>query len=75
MVLVYSDTGDPVKVGDIVKTFRGEVVKVESIREPYYGGTGRVYVKSLDTNAVHEYFPGVICALWVESHAGETALV
>lgn len=71
MVLVYNSTGEPVKVGDIVKTFRDDVVQVESIREPHHAGsTGRVYVRSLDHSTLREYFPGVIDAKWVERPEG-----
>lgn len=67
MVLVYSSTGEPVRVGDIVKTFRSDVVQVEGIREPQHeGSTGRVWVRSLYNSTKREYFPGVIDAKWVE---------
>ena len=67
MVLIYEGTKEPVKVDDIVKTFRGDVVRVVSFREPHKpSSTGRVYVKHDDHGWSSEYFPGVIGAKWVE---------
>lgn len=53
MKLVNSETGKEIKVGDRVKTFRGEEVTLERFTER------RVYVK-YDSGATGEYFPSVI---------------
>jgi hypothetical protein len=69
MKLINSETGNEVKVGDAVTTFRdedGTVTDVEEPRKP--SSTGRVYVKFTYPNAslTKEFFPSVIGAEWVE---------
>ena len=68
MKLVYeNDKNTEVKVGDKVKTFRGDEVQVESFREPHHAGsTGRVYVRHSGATYASEYFPGVIGACWID---------
>lgn len=67
MRLVDEATQNEIKVGDIVKTFRGKSVTVEGMREPHKpSSTGRVTVRTLDGKQVREYFPGVIGAVWVD---------
>lgn len=65
-VLRYDATGEPVRVGDKAKTFRGKRVTVTGMREPHKpSSTGRVYVKE----GAHEaqYFPSVIGASWKDN--------
>ena len=67
MQLVYELTHEPVRIGDVVKTFRGDSVVVAGIVEPHKpSSTGRVYVKPHDgTGCGQEFFPSVINAVWV----------
>jgi hypothetical protein len=81
MQLVYEGTNQPVMIGDVVKTFRDELVVVQSITPPHKpSSTGRVFVKPISEDIVNafgsvlydppcagrEYFPSVIGAVWVE---------
>jgi hypothetical protein len=67
MKLVYSNDNEPVRVGDIILTFRNEMYELESMREPHHSGsTGRVYVKPVFGNdSSREFFPSVVGAEWV----------
>lgn len=69
--LVYEKTKAEVCVGDYASTWRGEVVQVEYITPPRTAGsTGRVGVREvvngLAVGPVQEFYPGVICAIWVD---------
>lgn len=62
--------GSPLKVGDLVTTFRGEIGVLTGWREPAHSGsTGRVYVSDVGSEYheyAHEWFPSVIDAHWEE---------
>ena len=65
MVLVYEKTGEIVKIGDRVKTFRGEDVEVLKIVEPTHdASTGRVALEFVGKGWKQYYYPGVIGATW-----------
>ncbi len=75
MRLVYKNSGNEVKVGDVVPDFRGELQKVISFREPHKpSSSGKVSVKTPlppvgDGPAFsdeREYFVSVINAEWIE---------
>ena len=68
MKLVYESNYQPVLVGDITKTFRGDLVKVLGICEPYSpASTGRVIVQFVSDHPDNgrEFYPGVIGAKWI----------
>jgi len=55
-------TGEPVRIGDIVKTFRGETCTISGGRAPHKpASTGRVWVEEFS----QEYFPSVFDLEWV----------
>jgi len=55
-------TGEPVRIGDIVKTFRGEPCTISGGRAPHKpASTGRVWVEEFS----QEYFPSVFDLEWV----------
>ena len=66
MKLVYELTNQPVQIGDVVKTFRGDSVIVMGIVTPHKpSSTGRVYVIPHDGSGCgQEFFPSVINAVW-----------
>ncbi len=66
MRLVKDKTLEPVNVGDVLHTFRGEPVIVTGWREPgRIQSTGRVYLRSMDERGIEgEYFPSVINCHW-----------
>lgn len=67
MKLVYVKTGQPVKVGDKAKTFRGDEVEIEVISPPAHpGSTGRVDVVFPNGDRA-SFYPGVIDAGWIEN--------
>jgi hypothetical protein len=53
--------GQPVNTGDVVRTFKGDIVIITGWREPQHeNSTGRIYVMSTDGRQTHsEYFPAV----------------
>jgi hypothetical protein len=62
MNLVDTKTGNKLKAGDTVTTFRGEKMTLVSFRAPHkVSSSGRVCLKD-DKGRQHEYFPGVIKA-------------
>ena len=64
MKLYYDLTGNEVKVGDKIKTFRGDRVTIHDIEQPKHSAsTGRVHVKNA-AGIVSAYYPGVIDATW-----------
>jgi hypothetical protein len=67
MYLTYSKTQERVVVGEVAHTFRGEPVVVTGIELPKHaGGTGRVYVRSMDGSGMERgLYPSVIGAEWV----------
>jgi hypothetical protein len=68
-ILVYCATGQPVKRGDSVKTFRGESATVGGWIEPHKpDSTGRVLLR-IGTADPHGYFPSVIDAEWRDGDA------
>lgn len=78
-ILVDEKTGAPIAIGDVVKTFRGEKVRVTGFKAPTHSGsTGRVYVQPLELKEGfiglpgfnREYFPSVIGAKIVEVARG-----
>jgi len=68
MRLVYTETGKPVKAGDLVTTFRGDQVRVSMFREPHKSSSsGKVIVQHPDAPEIQaEYYVGVIGAEWIE---------
>ena len=65
-ILVYKVSGQPVKRGDVVKTFRGEDATVDGWVEPHKpDSTGRVLLR-IEPYQPHAYFPSVINAEWRE---------
>jgi hypothetical protein len=60
-VLVNSNTGEPLKIGDPVITFRGEEARLVGMTPPRReGSSGRVELALGNGNA--EYYPSVIGA-------------
>lgn len=68
MKLVYTDTGKEVKVGDIVKTFRGEECKVKYFRPPHKpSSSGKITVQFGDNDLnCREFYVSVIGAEWID---------
>ena len=70
MRLVYESNGREVKVGDLVKTFRGDRVVVTFFREPHKpSSSGKVCVKRASLarqESEREYGVGVIGAKWID---------
>ena len=68
MKLVDTKTGREIRIGDVVKTFRGEDAKVLGWSEPRHSAsTGRVDVFLIDAGYRQEFFPGVINARIVDN--------
>ena len=66
MNLIYTKTGKEVKIGDIVKTGRGDLVEVIDFRQPHKpASSGKVGVQRTDEFWTSEYFVGVIGAEWI----------
>lgn len=60
--LVNSETREPVRIGDKVKSFRGETCTVTGGTAPHKpASTGRVHVQEYS----QEYFPSVFGLQWV----------
>jgi len=71
MKLIYENTGEPVKAGDLVSAQDGELFRLDFYREPHKpSSTGRVYVTRLDGGRQRELFPSVIGAKWIERTDG-----
>lgn len=67
MAKVLMIDNKPVKVGDRVKTFRGEEATVVGMQEPRVSwSTGRVYLQRDGVPFQDEFYPGVINAHWKE---------
>jgi hypothetical protein len=68
MQLVYEVNNEPVQIGDVTETFRGESVVVLGIVKPHKpSSTGRVYVKPTESDGCgQEFFPSVINAKWID---------
>jgi hypothetical protein len=67
IVLVYEDSGVPVKIGDKVKDFRGGKAVVAAIEPPRHSGsTGRVHVREGSDDFINTYYPGVYGMHWVD---------
>jgi hypothetical protein len=65
-LLVYKETGQPVRIGDEVTLRDGEIVTVASFRPPHKSSSsGHVTVKLANGN-VMEYYANVISAEWIE---------
>jgi hypothetical protein len=66
MQLIYSKSGKPVQVGDVVHVKR-KPYTIQSITPPHKpSSTGRVWCISMCDNRYSlEWFPGVINAEWV----------
>lgn len=59
--LINETTGQEVKEGDTVTTFRGEKGILSGFREPHKpSSTGRVYVEFEGQSYTSEFFPSVI---------------
>jgi hypothetical protein len=66
MNLVYKNSGNPVAIGDVVETFRGDRVEVTYFREPTSSSSeGKVSCKNVDSDWQQEYYVGVIGAQWI----------
>ena len=66
MKLVYSCNKQPVIIGDLVKTFRGEPAIILGFTKPHKpSSTGRVFVEFIG-GGTGEYFPSVIDTEWIE---------
>ena len=64
MILIHSATGQPVKLGDAVRDFRGDPAKVTSWELPRHSGsTGRVYVVTPE-GWIQGYYPAVFDLEW-----------
>lgn len=71
--LIYIATGEPVRKGDITKTFRGETAKVHGWALPRTeASTGRVHL-SIEGAAPGwaEFYPSVIDAEWRDDASNE----
>lgn len=68
MKLIDIQNGREVKVGDIVSTFRNELVRVTGLQPPKKAGsTGRVVVETCPNKGLaQELFPTVIGCKFVE---------
>jgi hypothetical protein len=67
MRLVNEKTGQPVKVGDVVKTFRGEQVMVTSLHPPHkINSSGHVTCRSIGKKWTQEFYPSVIGARYID---------
>lgn len=65
MILVRESDGTPLKVGDKVKTFRGENRILRGWREPHtINSSGRVFVSTTPNGREEQYFPSVIGAVF-----------
>ena len=66
MRLIKEDTGQEVKIGEVVHTHMGKAVIVTGWQHPEHeGSTGRVYVRTMQDNAFEMgYYPSVIGAHW-----------
>ena len=70
MKLVYSCNKQPVVIGDLVKTFRGEPAIILGFTKPHKpSSTGRVYVEFIG-GGTGEYFPSVIDTEWIDRTDG-----
>jgi hypothetical protein len=59
---LIADDGREMKIGDKVKTFRGELVEITGLRPPHKpSSSGHVSVKSCD-GWEQEFYPGVLNA-------------
>jgi hypothetical protein len=64
--LLCEETGNEIKAGDAVVTFRGERATVIGFQPPQHpASTGRVHIKDAEGRD-HWFFPGVINARIVE---------
>jgi len=64
--LINESTRKPVKVGDVVATFRGEVVIVKALRPPHKpDSSGHVSIQGPDDNYCQEVYAGVIGAKYI----------
>ena len=65
--LVDEQTGQELKQGDRVISFRGEAYALSGWKAPplYSSSTGRVYLRSRDSDSVSEFYPSVINAKFV----------
>lgn len=72
--LTYEETGQPVAMGEIGETFRGEAVTIIGGTPPHKpSSTGRVTIKSIEGGWEQEYFPSVVGCKWIQSSQGATA--
>jgi hypothetical protein len=67
MRLVYKANGNEVKVGDVVKTSRGEKCEVRYFRPPHSPSSeGKISVRFDDNSFDNEYYVSVIGAEWID---------
>lgn len=65
--LVHELSGEEIKVGDTVKTFRGEDAVVTHMRPPQHSASsGKVTVRLVGNKLETEFFPSVIFAKFKE---------
>lgn len=67
MQLIYTKSGTPVYIGDIVKLSRGEEFEIKALIKPHKPeSTGRVSGRMSGATYDSEYFPNVIGAEWID---------
>ena len=65
MKLINERTGTEIKIGDVVKTFRGEAATLVGMAEPRSeNSTGRVYLRR--DGVTDALYPSVIDAKWIK---------
>lgn len=67
MRLIYEATGQEVKVGDVVKDFRGDECEVTYFRPPHKPSSqGKISIRKTGKEFSQEVYVGVIGAKWIE---------
>lgn len=66
MRLIYTKTGGPVQLGDVVQ-LDGEMHTIVSFRPPHKpSSSGKITLKAQGAQYESEYFVGIIGAKWVD---------
>ncbi len=66
--LVHKESLVEVVDGEIVTDFRGDHAFVTGREEPRHSAsTGRVYVRPVDSEHTHGYYPSVFDLKWIEA--------
>ena len=67
MNLIYTESRERVRIGDIVDLGKGEMVEVKYFREPHKPSSqGKVSVETVNSAYQREYYVSVIGAEWVD---------